>query len=392
MPSNLVERIKLFHHDRIPALVQRKYEKMATDSFTFFRGTCHLFYEDWPLQTPLNNAPKTWICGDLHIENFGTYKGNNRLVYFDINDFDEAVLAPCTWDITRLVTSVLVGAKSYKVSDSEALALALHLLDTYRHTLTQNKALWIERDVSEGLIRELIDKSKTRKREDLLKKYAVNKADQFELSDPDKSSKHVLPITAEERKIVEVLSQQFMDHEHFSEDVTLLDVAFRIAGTGSLGLPRYILLIQVEGKRRLLDLKQARSSCLMSHLPTPQPSWSTEAQRIVTLQSRLQAIAPALLMPLHHATHSYVLRELQPSEDKVELKDVTFREQTEAIQSMAQIVAWNHLRSSGQQGSATIDELVEFAQQSSWTDTVIDYARQYSQQVEADWQEWRQEV
>lgn len=391
MPSRIVERIKLFHHGRIPALVRRKYEKMANDSFTFFRGTCHLFYEDWPLQTPLNDAPKTWICGDLHIENFGTYKGNNRLVYFDINDFDEAVLAPCTWDITRLVTSSLVGAKSYKVSDSEALALAFHLLDTYCDALSQSKALWIERDVSEGLIRELIDKSKIRKREDLLKKYAVNKNDQFELSNPEKSSKHVLPINAEERNLAEALFEQFTHHEHFPEAVDLLDAAFRIAGTGSLGLPRYILLIQTEGKQRLLDIKQARSSCLLSHLQIPQPAWSNEAQRIITLQSRMQAIAPALLMPLHYGEHSYVLRELQPSEDKVELQDVTFQEQTEAIQSMAQIAAWNHLRGSGQQGSATIDELVEFAKQSSWRDAVMHYARQYSQQVEDDWKEWRQE-
>jgi len=33
----------------------------------------------------------------------GTYKGDNRLVYFDINDFDEAVLAACTFDVTREV-------------------------------------------------------------------------------------------------------------------------------------------------------------------------------------------------------------------------------------------------------------------------------------------------
>ena len=63
---------------------------MCEDAFAFLRSTCHLFYEDWPADTPLNEAPLAWICGHLHLENFGTFKGDNRLAYFDINDFDEA--------------------------------------------------------------------------------------------------------------------------------------------------------------------------------------------------------------------------------------------------------------------------------------------------------------
>ncbi|NJK53097.1 MAG: DUF2252 family protein, partial [Leptolyngbyaceae cyanobacterium SU_3_3] len=69
-----------------------------TNAFVFLRGSCHLFYEDLPTDSRLDAAPHTWICGDLHLQNFGSYKGDDRLVYFDINDFDEAALAPCTWD------------------------------------------------------------------------------------------------------------------------------------------------------------------------------------------------------------------------------------------------------------------------------------------------------
>jgi uncharacterized protein (DUF2252 family) len=42
MPSGVVERIQNFNAGRDPKIVQRKYEKIAQDSFTFFRGTCHL--------------------------------------------------------------------------------------------------------------------------------------------------------------------------------------------------------------------------------------------------------------------------------------------------------------------------------------------------------------
>ena len=101
--GSVAARILRFNEGRDPERLDMKYEAMRQSPFAFFRGTCHLFWEDWPRDSPLNSAPVTWVCGDLHFENFGTYKGDNRLVYFDINDFDEAVLAACTFDVTREV-------------------------------------------------------------------------------------------------------------------------------------------------------------------------------------------------------------------------------------------------------------------------------------------------
>src|SRR5436305_1962370 len=110
---NVVERIETFNQGRDTQRLQIKYCNMRRDAFTFFRGSCHLFYEDWPTETPLNEAPYVWVCGDLHLENFGSYKSDNRLVYFDINDFDEGLLAPCTWDLTRFLTSLILGGSSF---------------------------------------------------------------------------------------------------------------------------------------------------------------------------------------------------------------------------------------------------------------------------------------
>ena len=70
---------------------------MRKNAFAFFRGTCHLFYEDWSPPAALDQAPATLICGDLHLENFGAYLGESGLPYFDVNDFDEAAkIAPVT--------------------------------------------------------------------------------------------------------------------------------------------------------------------------------------------------------------------------------------------------------------------------------------------------------
>lgn len=83
---------------RDPERLQLKYSKMRSNAFVFMRATCHLFYDRLPQDDLFKRAPLTWACGDLHLENFGSYKGDNRLVYFDLNDFDEAALAPACQD------------------------------------------------------------------------------------------------------------------------------------------------------------------------------------------------------------------------------------------------------------------------------------------------------
>ena len=89
MSKSLIKRIRKFNADRDPEMLRLKYEALLESPFRFFRGTCHLFYEDIPEKSFILKSPGTWICGDLHLENFGTFKGNNMLAYFDMNDFDE---------------------------------------------------------------------------------------------------------------------------------------------------------------------------------------------------------------------------------------------------------------------------------------------------------------
>ncbi|HEY2607653.1 MAG TPA: DUF2252 family protein, partial [Paraburkholderia sp.] len=102
--------IARFNAGRDPERLAMKYKAMRGSPFVFLRGTCHLFYERLPRDKVLDDAPPVWICGDLHLENFGSYKADNRLIYFDNNDFDEACLAPALYELVRLLTSVLVGA------------------------------------------------------------------------------------------------------------------------------------------------------------------------------------------------------------------------------------------------------------------------------------------
>src|SRR5689334_7140408 len=123
------ERIETYNSGRDPARLARKYIAMASDPFVFFRGSAHLFWEDWAKgASHLPASPLVWACGDLHLENFGSYLGDNRLVYVDLNDFDEAALGPATADLTRLLTSLRLAMTSLRLNTTEASELTDELL------------------------------------------------------------------------------------------------------------------------------------------------------------------------------------------------------------------------------------------------------------------------
>ena len=58
----------------------------------FYRAIPHILYEDIPYNSFLIDSPDAWLCGDLHLENLGSYEADNRLTYFGVNDFDECLL------------------------------------------------------------------------------------------------------------------------------------------------------------------------------------------------------------------------------------------------------------------------------------------------------------
>ncbi len=152
-PIDVTSAIRQFNAGRDPERLAMKYAKMAENPFIFLRGACHLFYEGLPDVPVFRETPLAWCCGDAHFENFGSYKADNHLVYFDISDYDEAALAPVTWDIVRLLTSIQCGAEALNATPDEALAVSANCLSAYRAALLRGKPLWVERDTSTGLVR-----------------------------------------------------------------------------------------------------------------------------------------------------------------------------------------------------------------------------------------------
>ena len=389
--GSVVARILRFNEGRDPERLEMKYEAMRRSPFAFFRGTCHLFWEDWPRDSPLNSAPVTWVCGDLHFENFGTYKGDNRLVYFDINDFDESVLAACTFDVTRYLTSLLVGARMLRLDRPQARRLGKVFLDAYVAALVVGKARWVERATATGMVGDLLGALKARKRRRLLKRRTILEDGRRRLRI---DGKRALPATREARRKVKAFMAAFADRQPRPRFFRVLDVARRIAGTGSLGVERYAILVEGKGspdRNYLLDLKEARPSALLPALACAQPAWKTEAERVVTVQRRTQAVSPALLQAVELGDKSFVLRELQPVEDRLALDHWQRKigRLERAITTMAQVLAWAHLRGSGRQGAAIPDAVVDFGRERRWAEQALGYADQYATKVARDWQEFR---
>ena len=388
--GNIYQRIQAFNQGRDPQLVELKYRAMQTDVFAFYRGTCHLFYEDFPADSSLNDAPAAWICGDLHLQNLGSYKGDNRLVYFSINDFDEAALAPCTWDLARFLTCLFVSAPTLQISKAKAQALCKYFLDIYTSTLAKGRVRTVAEDNAIGPAKDLLFQVKKRPRKDFLDAHTRQAGGARKLLI---DGKHTTPASEAERADIIALMDKWAARQLDPQFFTVLDVAHRIAGIGSLGVERYALLVEGKGtpdRNYLLDLKAETASSLQPYLKLRQPNWPNQAERVTNIQRWVQGIPPALLAPVELEGNFYVLRELQPLEDKVNLELVCgkLKRLEQLIKMIAKVIAWGQLRSAGHLGAAAAYDLQDFARSSKWQKELLNYSQQYAGKVEEDYREF----
>ncbi len=391
--ASVFEKIKAFNSDRVPELVLLKYAAMAEDAFRFYRGTCHLFYEDLQGKQNWEDPTRAWICGDLHPENFGTYKGDNRVVYFDLNDFDEALLAPASWELARMLTGIHLAGHVLALDAEMTKTLVQHYLLTYTQTLQSGKALAIEKETASGLLQELLRTVAGRSEKELLKPRTTLRKGRLSLyTDGIK----LLPVAASLKKELKAALGERLEEQYGKGMFRILDTATRVAGTGSIGLLRYVALVLKEttGNYHLVDIKESRPSSVAPYVPLEQPEWASEAQRIITLQSRGQYVAPAWLHAFTFKEKDFVVKEMQPMQDRMELSLCKGKKKKLAaiLNTMARLNAAAQLRSSGRQGSSTADDLIAFAADAAqWHPRLLHYAqsmagrvlRQYDQYLKA---------
>ena len=385
----VARKIIRFNAGREPDRLALKMAALKANVFSFFRGTCHLFCEDWQArrrEAP-SEAPLVLSCGDLHWENCGAFKGDNRLAYFDLNDFDEACLAPATFDLTRLTASVFVGAQELGITGTAAAHLARRVIDAYASALSSGKARWLERDVAEGAIGALLQRLRRRGRADFLDTRTQLRRGRRTLRI---DGVRAFEADARQRARAEEIVGRFAARQPEPGFFKIRDVVRRIAGTSSLGLERYAVLVRGRGDpdgNFLLDVKAQPGSVSAKLFARMQPAWPGEGARVVAVQRAMQAISPAFLQ----AVDEFVVRELQPVEDRLSLGVLRGRPGRieGALCAMAGSLAWDQLRVAGRSGGGSWEELVDFGARPAWREPLLAFARKAAAVSVRQWREFR---
>lgn len=100
-----------------------KYGLMKASPFAFFRGSNHLYWKDFGSSPQLmtyggQSSTRTWLSGDMHVDNTGSFDDDQGDVVYAINDFDEAVIGDYQLDIWRLSVSLVLVARENQVFSS----------------------------------------------------------------------------------------------------------------------------------------------------------------------------------------------------------------------------------------------------------------------------------
>jgi hypothetical protein len=239
MSTRAYERWLRRHLALVSEDLDLKHTRMAQGIFPFFRATFYRWAEIWSAICPdLAAAPAVLAVGDLHVENFGTWRDAEGRLVWGVNDFDEAYPLPYTNDLLRLATSAHLAVAH----------LALSLKDACEAILAGYAAA-LDRGGEPFVLEE---------------KHAwLREAATGDLRDPvafwDKLG-GLQPITQGVPKTVRKVLARMLPER----DLTF-DIFHRSAGMGSLGRQRFVAVAEWRGGKVAREAKAlAPSACLLA--------------------------------------------------------------------------------------------------------------------------------
>jgi uncharacterized protein (DUF2252 family) len=413
--NEAVAAVLKFNRRRIPPLRREKLESMSRSAFRFFRGACHLFYEQWK---EVREGPRVQICGDLHLENFGSFRNAARDMVYDINDFDESTAAPATWDVARCAVSIFLAARELKKKHPEApegRVLARHYLETYGESL-RLFAEWgavglVDAATAPAPIAKILTPAREtpRTRAEFLDAHAhlVNGSRRFvtgALGEKHLKYLAVPDARAQTRRSISAALRRYHSPVTRSNPAffEVLDVAFRFAGIGSLGLEQYAVLLEGYGApdgNVILLLKEVPPRPATERFESqPHKKGDTRAMRVVLAQRLMQAVPPAFLgwvtlslgpwgeFELGRRSKRFLVREIGPTGERLELDKLLAEPMamSEVVATAARCTAWAHARSAGVGRWARPRELGAFGADRRLRTRLLDAAEAYVTQVRSD--------
>ncbi len=278
----LSESLKLVQSD-----INFKHQQMSLGCFPFLRATFYRWAQICPEVCPkLKSAPLVLGVGDLHVENFGTWRDSEGRLVWGVNDFDEAAIMPYCLDLTRLAVSAnLEFADSHLRVDSHQTCATL--LRGYRDSL---------RCGGEPCI--LAEKN------DWLRRLA-----QGELRNPIAFWRKMDGMNTIEKELPESASQ-LLKKQLPDKDLPHRIVARR-SGLGSLGRQRFVALAEWRGGRIAREVKASAPSAW---------EWANpKTTKTVNASQKLASKAVRCPDPFLSVNKSWICRRLAPDCSRVEL-------------------------------------------------------------------------
>jgi hypothetical protein len=267
------------HVKLVPSEVKLKHRNMALSAFPFLRATFYRWAQWWPVVCPeLARAPEVLTVGDLHVENFGTWRDLEGRLIWGVNDFDEAWPASYAVDLVRLVAS------AYLAIDEQHLAItrkaAREAMEAgYRDSIAHGGRPFVLAEHHRWL--RLVALSKLR--------------------DPVVFWHKILACPKYKGK----LPKDVLKLVHRSMPVRTMNSEFRsrIAGLGSLGHPRVLTLATWDGAHVVREAKQLTPSAWI---------WARQLHNAQILSRKLIETSVRVLDPHVHFAAHWIVRRLAP--------------------------------------------------------------------------------
>ncbi|MDQ2756032.1 MAG: DUF2252 domain-containing protein [Actinomycetota bacterium] len=397
------QTIREDHETRIVGREQEavaKFDKLYGSVFSFFRGTCLLFYRDMAGEDAW--MPTVLTLGDVHPENFGVMPSVDNVPIFGPNDFDESFYAPFTWDLKRGATAFMIGAgaeggKGRRGQRKIAACFVRGYVEAMQRFAADSSEQdeQMRQDNAPPLIRHLIEDSLEERSQWLTRKYHDEYGWGFRADD-----EHV-PVTHRVPEFQEALLCLVRDHDvevpERAGALRVKDVCQRLGqGTASLGLPRYYL--KVEGPRQdgsddlIIEFKHARRSALEGLTPPSDFVVDGDAGRISHAQAVLLVGGDRFYGAVEVDGLSFMVRERAPFRDDIDLDDLSGKQWRTYARICGQSLAQAHALSDE---AGLVDHDIEpdilaaVGSHELFVDDIICFADEAAERVRADHQHFR---
>ena len=385
------------HQGRADRLVPVRVGRMIASPYGFLRGTAVVMAEDVARLPSTGITPV--VCGDSHLGNFGFYASPERDLVIDLNDFDEAHPGGWEWDLRRLVASIWVAGRHNGASEEQCGASTRSCVASYRAELRRlaDQPLFsrsfvrldVDRlaDEAAGPLQQEVARSARRARN----RTSDRALPRFtrEVGGVRKIVEEPPLITRLPEREAELLAEALDEYlktlsPHWRRVLggyTLVDVAHKVVGVGSVGLRAYVALLEGSSAEDVvfLQLKQARRSVLARYVHGESAWHAHQGQRVVEYQQALQTVSDPLLGWTTMDGLQYYVRQFRNMKGTIPLDAMDAAALTDYAGVVGQLLAKGHARTSG------ASMISGYMGRSDRVDKALcAFARRYADQTEAD--------